>query len=78
MLLCAALGLLRFSHRRKNFAKVIQIFVTPKFLLPFFAILFLFLRFLHRSFQIDVAGNRYSLKASAKVDTFTLSTKYFY
>ena len=35
-LLSAALGLLRFSHRRKNFAKVIQIFVIPKFLLPFF------------------------------------------
>ena len=36
MLLSAALGSLRFSHWRKNFAKVIQIFDIPKFLRPFF------------------------------------------
>ena len=86
MLLYAALGSLRFSHRRKNFAKVIQIFDIPKFLRPFFAKIFLFLRFrhhsalivLHLSALIVVAGNRYSRKASAKVDTFTLLTKYFY
>ena len=35
MLLSAALGSLRFSHRRKNFAKVMQIFDIPKFLRPF-------------------------------------------
>ena len=86
MLLCAALGSLRFSHRRKNFAKVMQIFDIPKFLRPFFCKTFLFLRFrhhstlivLHLSTLIDVTGNRYSRKASAKVDTFALFTKYFY
>ena len=41
MLLSAALGSLRFSHRRKNFAKVMQIFDIPKFLRLFFAKLFI-------------------------------------
>ena len=85
MLLSAALGSLRFSHRRKNFAKVMQIFDIPKFLRLFLQN-FLFLRFrhlsalivLHLSTLIDITGNRYSRKASAKVDTFTLLTKYFY
>ena len=52
MLLCAALGSLRFSHRRKNFAKVMQIFDIPKFLRPFFCKTF-FIPWLSTSLSFD-------------------------